>query len=290
MKSKYSSSTKKSGKSSKLCTGLIFIILGLVFSFGSLTNYLGFSSTYISIFFIVIGIFIILMASKSKNETRNYLSPTTIKHPRSREICPKCGIKRSPGFNSCLRCGFQFYSEIKQVSPQPPPQKEEPIVSSVEPSFPPISELLQNKEVLETKENLTGNRDEVQEANDLIQKESKEILNQKCPECGEGLLEGAKFCFICGKKVEEIDSKPLISEIRREEPETISPPEPQFTHPVSEISREETIIIAGEDLTPIPEKLKKFTKLKPSFCEFCGIRLPKKSTFCLQCGMIIKNQ
>ena len=158
----------------------------------------------------------------------------------------------------------------------------------------------------------------------------------RCPKCGEELLPGAKFCFTCGIKVEEIGSEPIesviikeipritshpepqpvssISEIKKEKPETISPPEsqqihsvpelrneeteintppePQFIPPVSETITEIPSVVTTEDLTPIPLTVEIETrkhKLETRFCNFCGMRIPKKTSFCLQCGMIIKN-
>lgn len=281
-----------------------------------------------------------------------------------KDRCPKCGVKRSPGYNLCFTCGYRFFGE--------PQQKLRPRDNSHEKIFPPISELLHTKKPSELgskcpqcgtnfsegakfcgicgkkfeeqqislvhqeqkeespirnclecgEEYLQGAKfcftcgkkiEEKQIITSIEEKEEKKPISS-CPKCGEELLTGAKFCFTCGIKVEEIVSEPLesvfrkekseiisppeqelthpVSEIRKEKPETISLPKPQFIHPVLKANKEELALVSTEILTPIPpiaEIERRKPKLKPSFCNFCGIRIPKKTAFCLQCGMIIKN-
>jgi len=90
-----------------------------------------------------------------------------------------------------------------------------------------------------------------------------------CPHCRQKLPLETKFCTNCGQKVEVLKPIPPVSVIE-EETVKISPAEEVLpTTPVIEIKK---------------EKLKK----KPRICKFCGMRIPKNSSFCLQCGMIIK--
>lgn len=281
-----------------------------------------------------------------------------------KDRCPKCGVKRSPGYNLCFTCGYRFFGE--------PQQKIRPRDNSHEKIFPPISELLQSKKPSELGRKcpqcgtnfsegakfcgICGKKFEEQQISLVHQEQKEERPIRNCPECGEEYLQGAKFCFMCGKKieekqiitsieekeekkpinscpkcgeemltgakfcftcgikVEEIGSEPLesvirkekpeiisppeqdlipaVSEIRKEDPEIISPSEPELITPVPDIKNEEQTVIRTENLTPIPpiaEIERRKPKLKPSFCNFCGIRIPKKTAFCLQCGMIIKN-
>ena len=260
-----------------------------------------------------------------------------------KDRCPKCGVKKSPGYNLCFTCGYRFFGE--------PQHKILPKDNSHEKMFPAISELLQNKEPSKSPGKCPqcqgdlptgakfcvtcGKKVEDKQTTPLIQEKKEEIPTRSCPKCGEELLKGAKFCFTCGKKVEELEPKSLVSEIIKEEPEitsgsesqpissvseiknedlkTIPPPEsqqippvpeiriedtkissppgPRFISPVSETNKEIPAVITTENLTSIPPVVAvetKKPKLKPIFCNFCGIRIPKKTPFCLQCGMIIK--
>ncbi|MFX0028522.1 MAG: zinc ribbon domain-containing protein [Candidatus Hermodarchaeota archaeon] len=230
MNSQYSSSTIGSNKASKICIGLIFIIIGGVLSIGTFSYYIGSSSIYISVILIVIGVIIILTASKQR--PYHNVSRTLPKY------CPKCGVTRSPGYTICSTCGYRFFPETKPISTIPR-QQEVVKKSPYKSSFPPISELLQSKGTLESKEVVSQFKDEDQETTPSIQEKKKEVLVKFCPQCGEKFLEGAKFCFICGKKVEEVELILSDSEIKKDEPLIASTPTTQPTTQISEIGKDE---------------------------------------------------
>jgi len=77
--------------------------------------------------------------------------------------------------------------------------------------------------------------------------------------------------------------------LKEEELKPIESPESEVTVPFQELMKEEQTIIITENLTRIPERKKSESRLKYIFCEFCGMRLTKEASFCVQCGMIIKK-
>ena len=136
----------------------------------------------------------------------------------AKDRCPKCGVKRSPGYNLCFTCGYRFFGESQQ--------KVRPKENLHEKMFPTISDLLQSKgtsgsilKCPQCKEEIpTGAKFCVKcgtkiEEKENIQEKSGDISIKNCINCGEELLTGAKFCFICGKKIDEMQP---ISSIREE--------------------------------------------------------------------------
>lgn len=139
-------------------------------------------------------------------------------------------------------------SDIGEETPKIiPPEEPHPI--------PPISELLQEEK---TSKSITDFRDRYRTG-----------VGIACPRCSQKLPLGAKFCAICGQKIEE----------------------PELTQPTSDIKEEIPKLAPFEEVQPAPpilEKMEKKSRIKPRICEFCGMRIPKNKSFCLQCGMIIK--
>ena len=148
-----------------------------------------------------------------------------------------------------------------------------------------------------------------------------------CPHCGQKLHLEAKFCFMCSKKVEEDQVIPsmsdgkddmLVSEIPsikddggQPSPSISDSWKEKLTPEISDLKvdkiqpvplikeeKEEIKIIEGS-LTEIKEKQpvplvsdskEKRLKVVPYFCKFCGMKLNKKATFCLQCGTKVKKK
>lgn len=224
-------------KTSRACCGIIFIIIGIVIVAGPFSFYIGTSSSFVAAILITIGVIILLAAASSK---QGYYKKTGYhaigENPyKMYDHCPKCGTKRSPGFKICFHCGYRFYGEKISSIPQPAEVTSKP---SHESSFTPISELLQNKGT--PYENvIPETKVDDYETATLIPEEKKKIVVKFCPQCGEKFLQGAKFCFICGKKVEEIESSLSIPEIEKKEIKTISSPEPPPIIQVSDIEKEE---------------------------------------------------
>ncbi|MFX1375927.1 MAG: hypothetical protein ACFFA0_08965 [Promethearchaeota archaeon] len=87
-------------------------------------------------------------------------------------------------------------------------------------------------------------------------------------------------------------SSTLVSERNIEQPIKLSKDEPQPISLIIETKEMESEVPPVEKLSSIPQELGKKvekSKLKRDYCKFCGIRLPKNTTFCLQCGIIIKS-
>lgn len=141
-------------------------------------------------------------------------------------------------------------------------------------------------------------------------KEEKSI--KFCPHCGQKLHLEAKFCFMCSKKVEEdqvIPSikddggqpSPSISDSRKEKltPEISDlkvdkiQPVPLIKEEKEEIKKIEDSLTEIKEKQPVPlvsETKEKRLKVVPYFCKFCGMKLNKKATFCLQCGTKVKKK
>ncbi len=175
--------------------------------------------------------------------------------------CPKCGTKRSHGYDLCFTCGYKFFSESRQI----------PTISDkkVEKSFTTCPHCRQ-KLPLGAKFCVTcGQKIEVLKPIPSISEKKVKKSFTTCPHCRQKLHLRAKFCFNCGQKVEVLKPIPPISDIEEETPK----------------------ITLAEEIQPIPPvyvKKEEKRKKEPRVCKFCGMRLPKNKAFCLQCGMIIK--
>ncbi|GAH09106.1 unnamed protein product, partial [marine sediment metagenome] len=81
----------------------------------------------------------------------------------------------------------------------------------------------------------------------------------------------------------EVESKTDVPPLKTEEVQTI-PPVLDIKEEIPKITPVEEVQPALPILDIKEEKRKK----EPRVCKFCGMRLPKNKSFCLQCGMIIK--
>ncbi len=117
--------------------------------------------------------------------------------------CPKCGTKRSPGYNLCFKCGYKFFSESTQI----------PTISDkkVEKSFITCPHCKQ-KLPLGAKFCVTCGQ-KVEVLKPISEKKVEESFIT-CPHCRQKLLLGAKFCVNCGQKVEVLKPIPPISAIK----------------------------------------------------------------------------
>lgn len=280
--------------------------------------------------------------------------------------CPKCGTKRSPGYNLCFKCGYKFFSESTQIPTisdkkveksfitcphckQKLPlgakfcvtcgQKVEvlkpiPIISGIKEtngqtdldwlkhqyydlgrsiqdiadelgvSMIKIRKLLYRFGIIPEKEEVESITDvplltteEVKPSQLVSEIEGKEpskpitsvselksediqtepSASEKkvektfitCPHCRQNLPLETKFCTNCGQKVEVL--KPI-------------PPDSVIEEETLKISPVEEVLPTTQVIEIKKEKRKK----KPRVCKFCGMRIPKNNSFCLQCGMIIK--
>ena len=153
--------------------------------------------------------------------------------------------------------------EVESITDVPPLKTEEIQL------IPPISDLIEDKETSKPILSVSDSKtDEIQTAPSTVEKKVEKSFIT-CPNCRQKLPLGAKFCDICGQKVEVLKEIPLISDI---EEETLK------------ISTAEEIL----PTTPVIEIKKEKSKKKLRVCKFCGMIIPKNNSFCLQCGMIIK--
>lgn len=148
-----------------------------------------------------------------------------------------------------------------------------------------------------------------------------------CPSCKLKLNLNVKFCFNCGKKVEEVPPIPVVSEKKEEikiaeippikdeegQPklsksdrwkESLMPKMPDLTveniQATPSIKEERQVtkdsLSETEEKQPIPPvldvKVDILERLKeiPPLCKFCGMDLNKKAPFCPQCGTRIKKK
>ena len=163
--------------------------------------------------------------------------------------------------------------EVKSMIDVPPLKTEEIQL------IPPISDLIEEKETLKPILSVSDSKtDEIQTAPSTVEKKVEKSFIT-CPNCRQKLPLGAKFCDICGQKVEALKEIPLISDIEEELPKETPAEEVQSIPPVLEIEEEELQVSLTKE-----EKRKREFRV----CKFCGMRIPKNKTFCLQCGMIIK--
>jgi len=126
--------------------------------------------------------------------------------------CPKCGAKRSPGYNLCFTCGYKFFSESRQIPTISDKKVEEPKKPSDVQLFPPISELLQGEKTLKPIPSVSELKTEEIQTAPSIWKKKVEKSFRTCPHCRQKLPLGAKFCVTCGQKVEVLKPIPPISE------------------------------------------------------------------------------
>ena len=144
-----------------------------------------------------------------------------------------------------------------------------PLKTEEKQSIPPISDLMEDKEtpkpILSVSESKT---DEIQTAPSTVEKKVEKSFIT-CPNCRQNLPIDTKFCAGCGQKLEVLKPIPPISDIEEELPKETPAEEVQSVLPVLDIKEEKR-------------------KKEPQVCNFCGMRIPRNNTFCLQCGMIIK--
>ncbi|MFX1279325.1 MAG: hypothetical protein ACFFA3_07900 [Promethearchaeota archaeon] len=248
MSAQYSSSMTGNKKTSRACCGIIFIIIGIVIVAGPFSFYIGTASTFIATILILVGVILLLAAASSKQGYFNRTGYDPIEQNLYKRFdrCPKCGTKRSPGYKICFYCGYRFYGEKISSIPQPAEVTSTP---SHESTFPPISELLQSKG--SPYENAIPEiKVDDYETAPLIPEEKNKIVIKFCPQCGEKFLQGAKFCFICGKKVGDVESSLSIPEIEKKEIKIISSPVPPPIVQVSDIEKEEIESITTPESPP----------------------------------------
>jgi parallel beta-helix repeat protein len=105
-----------------------------------------------------------------------------------------------------------------------------------------------------------------------IRKREEESI-KFCPHCRQKLYIEAIFCFKCGKRVEQDQVSPSVSEKKE----------------VSLVSDIPQIKAEHEQAAPSISDIKKERfKDFPHYCEFCGIALSKGAVFCPQCGTRVK--
>ncbi|MFX1344293.1 MAG: zinc ribbon domain-containing protein [Promethearchaeota archaeon] len=142
--------------------------------------------------------------------------------------------------------------EIKEVESM---TEVSPIKSEELQPIPPISELIEGEDTSKPIPSVS---------------ELKEEVFNTCPHCNAKFPLGAKFCAVCGEKIEVL--RPIT--------------------PIAELEEELTGEIVVEEAQQIQSVyIRKEKKPKREFpvCKFCGMRIPKNKDFCLQCGMIIKS-
>jgi predicted amidophosphoribosyltransferase len=267
----------------------------------------------------------LVSASDSKTEEIK-TTPSTSEREEVKSIitCPYCHQKLPSGAKFCARCGRKF-----EVTPPTPPisdliEKKEPpkpipivseskieeiktpqsiahieevngkidlnwlrhqyydlgrsiqdIADELGHSMIRIRKLLyrtgitsEKKEVESITEVSQPKIEQIKPVSSLLEEEKKTF--KTCPHCGFKIALGAKFCATCGQKIEVLKPIPPISDIEEELP--------------SEILIEE-----ARQIQSVPIRKDKKPKRKIHSCNFCGMRIPKNNTFCLQCGMIIKS-
>lgn len=126
---------------------------------------------------------------------------------------------------------------------------------------------------------------------DKIEKQSYVKTEEKsfktCPSCKLKLNLNVKFCFNCGKKVEEDQVTPIRSEERSVQAIPIIKEERQVTKDsLSETEEKQPVTPVLDIKVDILKKL----KFIPPICKFCEMELNEKATFCLQCGSRIKKK
>ncbi|MBQ5347027.1 MAG: zinc-ribbon domain-containing protein [Ruminococcus sp.] len=95
----------------------------------------------------------------------------------------------------------------------------------------------------------------------LVKAETREIIDMKCPNCGQEIADGSKFCIFCGTVVEEKKPEPVVEPA----PEPVAEPAPE---PVAE---------------PAPE-VEAPKMQKKEVCSNCGQELAPGAVFCTNCG------
>jgi len=119
--------------------------------------------------------------------------------------CPKCGAKRSPGYDLCSKCGYKFFSKSRQIPTISDKKVEQPKKTSK--PIPSVSEL---------------KAEEIQTAPSIWKKKVEKSF-RTCPHCRQKLPLGAKFCVTCGQKIEVLKPIPSISEKMAEKSFRICP-------------------------------------------------------------------
>jgi len=126
--------------------------------------------------------------------------------------CPKCGAKRSPGYDLCFTCGYKFFSESRQI-PTISDKDLQKIISD-DKMFPPISDLLKGKKTSKPIPRVSDLKtEEIQTAPSISERKVEKSFTI-CPQCRQKLPLRAKFCVTCGQKVEVIKPIPQISAIK----------------------------------------------------------------------------
>ncbi len=113
--------------------------------------------------------------------------------------------------------------------------------------------------------------------------EENERKGKYCVFCGANIEEGRPYCPYCGK---------LVLKIKPEEKQVN---QPLIRGPIEEKVLVEKELVAEE---PIEEEILPEEELAVEepveetffFCKFCGIKLEKEASFCLQCGTSVKNK
>ncbi|MFX0083249.1 MAG: zinc ribbon domain-containing protein [Candidatus Hodarchaeota archaeon] len=117
----------------------------------------------------------------------------------------------------------------------------------------PAEEIQAITPISKIKEDLTSIQEIKTTPSALEKKVEKTYIT--CPHCGQKLGLGAKFCASCGLNIDVLEPIP-----------------PKL------------------DMEEITEKKVEKPKKELHVCKFCGMRIPKNNTFCIQCGMVIKTK
>ena len=99
----------------------------------------------------------------------------------------------------------------------------------------------------------------------LVKAETREIIDMKCPNCGQEIADGSKFCIFCGTVVEEKKPEPVVEPAPEPVAEPVAEPAPE---PVAE---------------PAPE-VEAPKMQKKEVCSNCGQELAPGAVFCTNCG------
>ncbi|MFW9878225.1 MAG: zinc ribbon domain-containing protein [Candidatus Thorarchaeota archaeon] len=300
--------------------GCTMIIGGVILSIISI------NFVFFSVIFIILGMCILIVSVSSKLGDTGKRLYTIAGRMEQGEHCPKCGViiyyKNS---RQCSSCGYNFISESRQNLTTLEKKKNVFKKTSDVQMFSPISELLQKDKTLQPIPSGSELKTEEIQTASSISEEWVEKSFKSCPHCRQKLPLGAKFCFNCGKKVEVIRPISSISVVKEEDDQIdINWLKHQYHDlgrtmrniadqiGVSMVSIKKMLYSYGiisekkevklktdvpplkiEEAQPIQpaieikeEKRKKVLRI----CKFCGMRIPKNKTFCIQCGMLIKSK
>jgi len=228
-----------------------FLILGifLIFLGGFLTfyhvPYIG-DAPALGIFLIVIGVLLLIVAYYSKFISGDKAQFTSGTRRLIKDHCPNCAALIYSKFSKrCSRCGYEF--EFTKAPIIPEKKVEEPIITSDVQSFPPISELMEEKQTLPSM--VSGSESKTEEIKFISSTSEREIEKSTkiCPHCQQKLPIGAKFCARCGKKFEVSEPQrfPPISELI-EKNETLEPISTISESKIDEIEIRQSIPVKKE--------------------------------------------